>query len=73
MRALLVLLEFAWCGGLARSSRPSTSLKVEEAAAAAFLVEVVVIDEAYNGLVKRVLKYGCVVLLLLEVVDVVGG
>jgi len=36
-------------------------------------VEVVVIDEAYNGLVKRVLKYGCVVLLLLEVVDVVGG
>ena len=72
MRALLVLLEFAWCGGLARSSRPS-SLKVEEAAAAAFLVEVVVIDEAYNGLVKRVLKYGCVVLLLLEVVDVVGG
>ena len=49
MRALLVLLEFAWCGGLARSSRPSTSLKVEEAAAAAFLVEVVVIDEAYDG------------------------
>ena len=48
MRALLVLPEFAWCGGLARSSRPS-SLKVEEAAAAAFLVEVVVIDEAYDG------------------------